>query len=255
MKYKRKLKNTESMESKTSSEVGNMHPKEMIHYLISENLSGPQMGAAEALRGLLHQGLCLEKDHSLWPAAGTSAKAILKRSKMFRLNQELFHFRLNGSLSDSQLETQSRLLAELGSKAIPVKSSHFMIIMALVELYMQELCDSEVSDYDDLIHRLDNIEENIFFEEEMPFDLETSDSLLRVLHFFRSKAYWREDLQYTLQYKLAHTYWLCAAHLNAVNSNTHPLPMWEPFSEIEVAEAIDRIVDFIEANPEFMVIC
>lgn len=230
---------------------------EMIHHFISEDLTGPRIVAADSYRSQRTQGLCLEKDHSLWPAVGTSPEAIEKRAKMFRLNHELFRLRLTGSFSEAQAEMQCRLLAELGDKVLPVKSSHFMIIMELVRLYLQGLCDfdDDDGDYDHLIHCLDNIEENSFFVEELLFGREESEQLLRVLQFFQAEAYWREDFQYALQYKLAHTYWLCAAHMKAVNGHTLSMPMWEPFSETEVAEAIDHLVDFIEVNPEFMVIC
>lgn len=231
--------------------------KEMTHYLISDDLTGPQMAAADALRRLLNQGLCPEKAQGPLPVTGLSPEAIENRGKKYRQNLELFHFRLNGTLTEAQEEAKRRLLVELGDTVLPVKSSHFMIIMALISIYLQELCDfdDDGGDYDNLIDRLDYIEEDSFFEEELSFDYETSTELLRTLRFFQAEPCWREDIQYALQYKLAYTYWICAAHMKDISGNNPPMPAWEPFSEIEVAEAIDRIADFIEVNREFMVIC
>lgn len=229
----------------------------MTHYLISDDLTDPQMGAADALRSLLSQGLCIERDTSLWPAVGTSEDAIEKRAKMVRLNQGLFHYRLNGVFSEAQAEAQRRLLAELGSTTLPMKSSRFMIILSLISIYLQELCDfdEDNGDYDHLIYFLEEIEGRSFFMTEMIFGHDESEQLIRVLRFFQEKPYWREDIQLALQYKLAYAYWLCAAHMKDVTGNSQPMPAWEPFDEKEIAEAIDCLVDFVEANPEFMVIC
>jgi hypothetical protein len=234
-----------------------MARKEMTHYLISDDPTGPQMAAADALRRQLSRGLCLEKVQGPLPVTGLSLEAIENRSKKYRRNLELFHFRLNGAFSEAQEEAKRRLLAELGDIILPVKSSHFMIIMALVSIYLQELCDfdDDGGDYDNLIDRLNYIEEYSFFEEELRFDYETSTELLRTLRFFQAEPCWREDIQYALQYKLAYTYWICAAHMKDVSGSNPPMPAWEPFSETEVAETIDRLVDFIEVNREFMVIC
>lgn len=232
-----------------------MPPKS--HHLVSEDLSSSQMGAADSFRRLLNQGLCLEKDHSLWPAAGTSPEVIEKRAKMFRQNHALFCHRLQGTLSDAQEEARGRLLAELGDKVLPVPSALFMIILELVRLHLQELCafDEDNGEYDDLIYRLEGLEEGIFFLEEILFDVSAGHQLLSILHRFQASTIWREDLQYTLQYKLAYTYWLCSAHMMTIGGPKTALPMWEPFSESEVAEAINRLEAFIAVSPEFMVIC
>lgn len=230
--------------------------KEMIHYLITDDLTDGQMLSVDAFRRLLTQGLCYEKAQGPLLVDSLSPEAIEDRRKKFRRNQELFHFRLNGALTEAQEEARRRLLAELGNTILPVKSSHFMIIIALVSMYLQELCDfyDDSGDYDSLIDRLDYIEEFSFLEEELYFDYETSAELIRVLRFFQTEPWWREDIQYALQYKLAYAYWISAAHMKDVSGNNPPMPAWEPFSETEVAKAIDCLVDFIEMNPEFMVI-